>query len=454
MNSIGQVNAGNLGLFTDLYEMTMLQAYWAEGMHERAVFSLIFRDMPASRNFILACGQGELLELLESIHFDRESLDKLANTGPFKEEFLRFLENFRFTGDIFAMPEGTPVFPQEPIMEIEAPVGEAQLLESLVMNQIHVQTVLASAAVRFRLACTEDHNLVDFGLRRMHGMDAAIKGVRAYWIAGLDATSNVLGGIEYGVPVRGTMAHSYIQAHDNEKAAFEAFARLYPGSVLLVDTWDTLGGVQQAIDLTRAEPPISFNAIRLDSGDLLDLSIKARKLLDDAGLRHVEIFASGGLDEYKVRDLLRQGAPINGFGIGTHLGVSPGAPALELAYKMTEYAGSGRTKISPGKEIFPGRKQVYRVDAAGEGMHDIITRRDEPAPGVPLLQCVMRDGAIVDPDFADAHRAREYAARAVADLPERLRRLETAELPYPVEISDKLKEGLATAREHRPGASP
>lgn len=446
MSSFGQVNENNLGLFTDLYEMTMLQAYWAESMNDRATFSLFFRDMPASRNFMLACGQGELLETIQAIRFDRESLDKLADAGPFKDEFLRFLEDFKFTGDVFALPEGTPVFPQEPIVEIEAPLGEAQLLESLVMNQIHVQTVLASAAIRFRLACSDDHNLVDFGLRRMHGMDAAMKGVRAYWIAGLDATSNVLGGIEYDVPIRGTMAHSYIQCHNDEKSAFEAFATLYPGSVLLVDTYDTLNGVREAINLTRGDSPLSFNAIRLDSGDLLDLSTRARELLDDAGLTDVGIFASGGLDEFRVRDLIRQGAPINGFGIGTHLGVSPAAPALELAYKLTEYAGSGRTKVSPGKKIYPGRKQVYRVNSGKADMHDLLTLRDEPAAGVPMLQQVMRQGEICEPDFADHHKAREHAARAVAELPERLHQLETAETPYPVEISRSLKERTETVQ--------
>lgn len=437
----GQVDQHDLGLFTDLYEMTMLQAYWAEGMNERAVFSLFFRDLPPSRNFMLACGQGELLETIQSIHFNRGSVDKLANAGPFKEEFLRFLEDFRFSGDVYAVPEGTPIFPQEPIIEIEAPIGEAQLLESLVMNQVHVQTILASAAIRFRLAAGPDAKVVDFGLRRMHGMDAAMKGVRAYWIAGLDATSNILGGIEYGVPVSGTMAHSYIQSHDDEISAFDAFARLYPGSVLLVDTYDTLGGIQQAIDLALGEDPISFSAIRLDSGDLLELSGQARKLLDNAGLSDVEIFASGGLDEFKLRDLLRNGAPINGFGIGTHLGASPGAPALELAYKLTEYAGSGRTKISPGKEILPGRKQIYRVNSGEARMHDVLTLRDERGDGVPLLQPVMRDGEICAPDLADHHQAREYAARAVAGLPERLRQLESAEPPYPVEISNALKHG-------------
>ncbi len=444
MSSIEQLNEDNFGLLTDLYELTMLQAYWAEGMDERAVFSLYFRELPEFRNFMLACGQGELLESIAAVHFTRKALDSLADKGPFKDQFLRHLEDFRFTGDVYAVPEGTPVFPQEPILEVEAPICEAQLLESFVMNQIHVQTILASAAIRFRLACGEAPGLVDFGLRRMHGTDAAMKGTRAYWIAGLNATSNVLGGIEYDVPLTGTMAHSYIQAHTDEKAAFEAFARLYPGTVLLVDTYDTIEGVRHAIELSR-DAGIEFNAIRLDSGDLLTLSRKARQMLDEAGLTDVGIFASGGLDEYKVRDLLAHGAPVDGFGIGTHLGAAPGAPALDLAYKLTEYAGIGRTKVSPGKEIYPGRKQIFRINAGCQDMYDRLTSRDESSEGIPLLQSVMKDGQIVSPDFADHHKARDYAARAVADLPAPLRSLDPPPSPYPVSISDALEAALAKA---------
>lgn len=441
MNRIVQLDEANLGLFTDLYEMTMLQAYWAEGMNERAVFSLYFRELPAQRNFMLACGQGEVLAWLETVHFTGEWLDQLARIGPFKDEFLRYLESFRFSGDVYAMPEGTPVFPDEPIIEIEAPIGEAQLLESFVMNQIHVQTILASAAVRFRLAAGDRANIVDFGLRRMHGADAAMKGTRAYWIAGIAATSNVLGGIHYDVPVSGTMAHSYIQAHDDEKAAFEAFANLYPGTVLLVDTYDTIKGVERAIDLAR-DQGVEFSAIRLDSGDLLDLSLKARKLLDDAGLEQVQIFASGGLDEYKVRDLLNEGAPITGFGVGTRLGAAPAAPALDLAYKLTEYAGTPRTKASPGKAIYPGKKQVWRINAGRADMRDVVTGRHESRNGTPLLKQVMRSGEIIDANFADHHKARDYSASAVADLPPRLLKLDQTDSPYPIEISDTLKAAL------------
>lgn len=441
MSAISE-GADEFALLTDLYELTMLQAYWAEGMNDRAVFSLHFRDLPAARNFMLACGQGQLMETIGGLRFTRPALDKLAGVGPFREDFLRYLEDFRFTGDVFAMPEGTPVFPHEPIVEIEAPIGEAQLLETLVMNQVHVQTVLASSAVRFRLVAGESLSLVDFGMRRSHGADAAVQGVRAYWIAGLDATSNVLAAIRYGVPVRGTMAHSYIQAHDDESAAFEAFSGLYPDSTLLVDTYDAMRGLERAIALQRAGK-VRFGAIRLDSGDLRALAAQARQKLDREGLANVGIFVSGGLDEFKVADLVEGGAPIAGCGVGSHLATAADAPTLELAYKLTEYAGTGRTKTSPGKRVYPGRKQVYRMKAGEPGMHDVLAGRHEVFDGVPLLEQVMRNGEILDRAFADHHAARERARQAVAELPASVRQLEAAVPGYEVKISHWLEDELS-----------
>lgn len=431
----------DLALLTDLYELTMLQAYWAEGMNERAVFSLHFRDLPHSRNFMLACGQGQLLDTITQLRFTRAALDRLAAVGPFSETFLRYLEDFRFTGDVYAMPEGTPVFAHEPIVEIEAPIGEAQLLETLVMNQVHVQTVLASSAIRFRLAAGDRLSLVDFGMRRSHGADAAVQGVRAYWIAGLEATSNVLAGSRYGVPVRGTMAHSYIQSHVDERTAFEAFSKLYPGSTLLVDTYDSMRGLDHAISLAQAGK-ISFGAIRLDSGDLLALSIDAREKLDAAGFPDVGIFVSGGLDEFRLRDLVDGNAPIAGCGVGSHLATSADAPTLELTYKLTEYAGTGRTKTSPGKRVYPGRKQVFRMNAGKPDMHDVLAGRHEVFDGTPLLQQVMRGGEIIDPDVADHHAARERARLAVAQLPQAVKSIDRAATPYDVLVSPWLKSEL------------
>ncbi|HBP90581.1 MAG TPA: nicotinate phosphoribosyltransferase, partial [Nitrospiraceae bacterium] len=261
------------------------------------VFTLFVRRLPVRRNFLLACGVDTVLDYLETIRFSEEDLAYLDSLRQFSSRFLSWLRDFRFTGEVYAVPEGTPVFANEPILEIVAPLPQAQIVETFIMNQIHVQTVLASKAQRV-VAAAEGRPVIDFGPRRMHGIDAALKAARAFWIGGVAATSNVLAGKLYGVPVAGTMAHSYIQSHENEATAFRAFAQLYPETVLLVDTYDTLAGVKKVIDLARAlGDDFKVKAVRLDSGDLLDLSRRARRLLDDAGLRDVEIFASGGLDE-------------------------------------------------------------------------------------------------------------------------------------------------------------
>ncbi|MDJ0850253.1 MAG: nicotinate phosphoribosyltransferase [Myxococcota bacterium] len=425
-------------LLTDLYELTMLQAYWSEGLHAPAVFSLFFRHMPPDRNYVVACGLGDALRFLEELRFDAEDLAHLAGLGLFRDDFLDWLRDLRFTGDVFAVPEGTPVFPEEPLIELEAPLPEAQLAESYVMNQIHLQTVLASKASRV-VSAAAGRRVVDFGMRRMHGADAALKGARAFYVAGVDATSDVLAGRIHGIPVAGTMAHSYVQAHDDESAAFRAFTALYPETVLLVDTYDTIEGVRRVVSLA-AELGDEFRVrgVRLDSGDLDALSRDARELLDAAGLHQVEIFASGSLDEHRVADLVRSGAPIAAFGVGTHMGVSQDAPFLDLAYKLTDYAGRGRLKTSTGKASLPGRKQVFRIEEDGQALRDVIARHGEESPGRPLLEPVMRGGKRVggEPSLA---RIRARAAEELARLPPRLRALDAAEPPYPVELSAALR---------------
>ncbi len=425
-------------LLTDLYELTMLQAYWSEGLHAPAVFSLFFRHMPPDRNYVVACGLGDALRYLEELRFDAEDLAHLAGLGLFRDDFLDWLRDLRFTGDVFAVPEGTPVFPEEPLIELEAPLPEAQLAESYVMNQIHLQTVLASKASRV-VSAAAGRRVVDFGMRRMHGADAALKGARAFYVAGVDATSDVLAGRIHGIPVAGTMAHSYVQAHDDESAAFRAFTALYPETVLLVDTYDTIEGVRRVVSLA-AELGDEFRVrgVRLDSGDLDALSRDARELLDAAGLHQVEIFASGSLDEHRVADLVRSGAPIAAFGVGTHMGVSQDAPFLDLAYKLTDYAGRGRLKTSTGKASLPGRKQVFRIEEDGQALRDVIARHGEESPGRPLLEPVMRGGKRVggEPSLA---RIRARAAEELARLPPRLRALDAAEPPYPVELSAALR---------------
>ncbi|MGC8873909.1 MAG: nicotinate phosphoribosyltransferase [Chloroflexia bacterium] len=427
-----------LGLFTDFYEFTMVQAYLEEGLTGEAVFSLYARQLPARRNFLVACGLDTVLEYLETLSFDMDDLAYLRSLGKFSEPFLDWLREFRFTGSVYAVPEGTPVFANEPILEVVAPLPQAQLVETFVMNQIHLQTVLASKAQRVVRAAA-GRPVIDFGPRRMHGTDAALKAARAFYIAGVAATSNVLAGKLYGVPVTGTMAHSYVQAHEDEAQAFRAFAERYPGTVLLVDTYDTLSGVQKVIELARTlGERFRITAVRLDSGDLVSLSRETRRLLDEAGLTGVQIFASGGLDEDKIARLLAAGAPIDGFGVGTYMGVSHDAPDLDIAYKLCEYAGKGRLKLSTGKPVLPGRKQVFRVIEGGQAVRDIIARADEDLPGKPLLQEVMHGGQRLPAGRIDIDSARSYAREQIALLPEHVRALEPAEPPYPVEISPGL----------------
>lgn len=425
----------------------MLQAYWAEGMTDRASFSLFVRRLPENRNFLVACGLEDALGYLEGLSFTDEALGFLGQRAEFRKDFLKWLGEFRFRGDVWAVPEGTPIFPEEPILEVEAALPEAQLAETFLMNQVHLQTVLASKAVRVKAAAGE-RAVVDFGLRRMHGTDAGIKGARAFHLAGIDATSNVLAGHRYGVPITGTMAHSYIQAHPDELEAFRDFAELYPDTVLLVDTYDTLEGVRKVIRLAdEMGDDFRVRGIRLDSGDLGELAKASRGQLDDAGLEEVRIIASGGLDEWKIRSLVRAGAPIDGFGVGTGMGVSSDAPSLDIAYKLTGFRGRGRLKLSPGKRILPGRKQVFRVERDGQAERDVIARADEELEGRPLLEQVMSEGERLEPGRASLDDARDRCARELDRLPDALRALEDADPPFPVQISESLRSYFEGVRE-------
>ena len=298
----------DLALMVDLYELAMAQAYWAEGMAGDAVFSLFFRELPEHRNFILACGQQRVAEVIARLRFSSEHIERLRELDRFQPEFLEWLAGFRFSGTIRAVAEGTPLFPQEPILEVRAPIAEAQLLESLIMNYVHLESVLASKAVRVRLAAG-GCPVVDFGMRRMHGLDSAHRGVRAYRLAGLSGTSNVLASLDFGMPVSGTMAHSFVQSYDQEMAAFRVYARLYPGTTLLVDTYDSRRAVGRIVEWLQHEPDVEIGAIRLDSGDLGREAVDCRKILDDAGFSKIKILVSGGLDEYRIAALREKGGP-------------------------------------------------------------------------------------------------------------------------------------------------
>lgn len=436
----GILGADDAALLVDQYELTMLQAYWSEEMYEPAVFSLFVRRLPEHRNYLLACGLDTVLDFLETFRFSERARAHLASTGTFDPDFLDWLGDLRFTGDLWAVPEGMPVFADEPLVEIEAPLPQAQVVETMVMNQIHLQTVLASKAARVKIAAG-DRSVVDFGLRRMHGADAGLKAARAFHVAGIDATSNVLAGKVWGVPVAGTMAHSYVEAHDDEMSAFRAFARSFPDTILLVDTYDTLEGVRNVVRLAEElGDDFLVQGVRLDSGDLGELAKESRKMLDGAGLERVEIFASGGLDEWEIRRLLGDGAPIDGFGVGTGMGVAGDEPALDIAYKLTAYGGRGRLKLSSGKRTLPGRKQVFRrEDLNGTASGDVVGRAGESLPGRPLLRKVMEHGVRLSEGREALETARERAAQELRRLPAGIRALEDADPAYPVEVSEELE---------------
>lgn len=432
------IKQDDLPLMVDLYELAMAQAYWAEGMVDTAVFSLFFRELPENRNFVLACGQQHIAELISQLRFTGDHAEWLRQLNRFQPEFLDWLKDFRFSGSIRAVAEGTPLFPQEPILEVTAPIAEAQLLESLIMNYVHLESVLASKAVRLVFAA-DGRPVVDFGMRRMHGLDSAHRGVKAYRLAGLSGTSNVLAGLDFGVDVSGTMAHSFVQAYPDEMEAFKVYARLYPGTTLLVDTYDTRRAVRRIVDWLRQEPDVHIGGIRLDSGELEKEAMDCRKILDDAGFTDVKIMVSGGLNEYSVAALRQGGAPIDGFGVGTAIGAAKDSPAIELAYKLTEYAGEPKMKSSPGKVSWPGAKQVFRqFEADGLIARDIIAGVEEKVDGTPLLETVLAEGELLpgypQPLYDQVTRSHEM----IAALPNQYRDLEPA-ATFPVEFTDYLR---------------
>ncbi len=441
------VNDDNAALLTDLYELTMLQAYLEEGLEGEAVFDLFVRRLPAGRNYLIACGLDDLLHFLETAHFPPEALEYLGSLGKFSDGFLEWLSRFRFRGTVYAMPEGTPFFATEPIVQVVAPLPQAQLIETFVLNQISFQTLVASKAARV-VTAAGGRSVVEFGLRRLHGSDAGLKAARASFVAGVESTSNVLAGQVYRIPVVGTMAHSYIEAHDTELDAFRAFASVYPSSILLVDTYDTREGVRQVVRLAgELGEAFQIRGVRLDSGDLAQLARDARRILDDAGLGGVEIFASGSLDEYRVAALVARDAPITGFGVGTRMGVSADAPYLDSAYKIVAYAGRARMKLSSGKSTLPGRKQVFRAQRGAEASHDVIGLHDEKVEGRPLLVKVMADGKRRPAGKVPLAGIREHARAEMANLPKRLLSLEPADPPYRVDLAPRLLAELKRLRE-------
>lgn len=427
-------------LLTDLYQLTMLQGYFDQRMFDTAVFEFFVRTLPPQRNFLIAAGCEQALEFLENLRFAPEELEWIAAHGAFRPPFVDWLATLRFTGDVHAMPEGTMFFPNEPILRVTAPLPQAQLVESRLINLLHFQTLVASKAVRSVLAGPAKL-LIDFGLRRAHGAEAGLLAARASYLAGFAGNSTVLAAPRFGIPVFGTMAHSFIQAHDNESDAFEHFARSLPKSViLLIDTYDTEAAAEKVVRLAPRlkQADIAIKGVRLDSGDLVEHARQVRAILDAGGLNEVTIFASGSIDEYVIERARETGAPIDGFGVGTHMDTSADAPYLDCAYKLQEYAGRARRKRSEGKATWPGRKQVYReLDDAGRFRADTLTLEGDTQPGTALIQLVMRAGKrLAPPESLDTIRAR--VAKNLEQLPAALRTLTPAPA-YPVTLAPALR---------------
>jgi len=426
-------------LLTDLYQLTMVTAYQALGMERVAAFEFFVRRTPPARGFLLAAGLEQVVDYLEHLGFTAAELEWLAGTGRFTAQALRRLETFRFNGDVEAMPEGSVFFPEEPILRVTAALPEAQLVESRIINLLNFQSMVATKAARCRIAAGE-RLLADFGLRRAHGAEAGLLAARACYVAGFDSTATVEAGRRFGIPIVGTMAHSFVQAHDDETEAFRDFARVHPrGLTLLIDTYDTQRAAHAVVGLCREG--VAVKAVRLDSGDLGALAREVRTILDAGGCSAVRIVASSSLDELRIASLVESGAPIDAFGVGTRLDVSADAPYLDCVYKLQEYAGQPRRKRSAGKATWPGRKQVFREYAAdGRIRRDTVGLADEPLDGRPLLEPVVRAGRrLGQPTLAEV---RERARREIATLPEACRRLRDPE-PIVPRISDGLRTAAA-----------
>ena len=427
-------------LLTDLYELNMIQAYLDNAENGEAVFEFFVRRLPPRRGFMVAAGLDDALDYLETLQFSKADIDWLASTGRFRKNLLDYLSGFRFTGDVHAIPEGSVCFPNEPLLRITAPLMQAQLIETRLINILHFQTLIASKAARMVLAAP-GKILSDFGLRTAHAAEAGLYSARASYIAGFAGAANVLAGERYGVPIVGTMAHSFVQVHDDEMTAFENYARARPEVViLLIDTYDTEAGARKVVELAprlKADG-ISIRGVRIDSGDLTAMARKVRGILDAGGCKDVIILVSGGVNEDVLQGMVREGAPIDGFGIGVNLAASIDVPAFDCAYKLQEYAGKPKRKLSEGKATWPGRKQVWRSLGAGGRMSgDILSLETDKQPGEPLIVPVMRGGKRVAP-APTLVQIRERAARDLARLPEPLRQLQDG-ASYPVEVADALK---------------
>ena len=438
-----------MSLFTDFYELTMCASYFDNRDFEPATFDLFIRRLPENRSYFLFAGLEQALLYLQKIKFTEEHLSYLKKQG-FNEPFLDYLRGFQFTGDVWAVPEGTVAFPNEPLIRVTAPIIEAQIIETFLLNTINLQTMIATKASRVVYAA-EGKSIIEFGLRREQGIDAGMKVARCSYIAGCQGTSNVLGGMAYGLPVFGTMAHSFVMSYQKEIEAFRAFAKTFPNkSTLLIDTYDDIVGAEKATVVAKELEAQGFKleGVRLDSGNLAETSKKVRKILDDNGLGYVKIFASGDLDEFKIAELLKNEAKIDSFGVGTKMGTSADRPYLDVIYKLCETMTEPEVfspimKLSKDKNTLPGRKQVYRFrDSAGCFERDVIALASEKVEGEALLVKVMKNGKLTY-DLPSLEKIRAYALQNLSNLPSQYKSLVNAK-EYPVELSLNLQKLIKT----------
>jgi nicotinate phosphoribosyltransferase len=403
-------------LFTDLYELTMAQVYLEKGKVDRAVFSLFVRELPKNRNFLVSCGLEPLLEVLERFQFTDEQLFYLKSLGIFKDWFLDYLKEYRFRSDLYAIPEGKIFFQNEPLLQLEGSLPDVQILETITMNLMHYNVLVASKCARCYMA-SGGRALVDFGLRRAHGLDAGLYSARACYIAGFAGTSNLQAGMTYGLPVFGTMAHSFVMVFEEEEEAFRAFSEVFPDrTILLIDTYDTLKGAQKAIKLMKE--CVKVVGVRIDSGDLGELSREVRELFDREGFTHVKIVVSGGLSEEDIQGLISSGAPIDTFGVGTKVLTSSDAPYLDMAYKLVEYGGEPKFKLSPGKKTFPYKRQVFRFYDGGKMAWDEVVRYREGG----MVELICKDGRPLK-TLPSIKEIRELFMKEMESLPTALRSL-------------------------------
>jgi nicotinate phosphoribosyltransferase len=449
---LGCLNEENMSMFTDLYELTMCASYFDNNKFEPATFDLFIRRLPPERSYFLFAGLEQVLLFLEKIRFTDEHVAYLRKQG-FEEPFLKYLKDFKFTGDVCAVPEGTVVFPCEPLIRVTAPIIEAQLVETFLLNTINLQTMITTKASRV-VQAAKGKAIIEFGLRREHGVDAGMKVARSSYIAGCAGTSNVLAGMTYDIPVFGTMAHSFVMSFEKEIDAFRAFAKTFPNkSTLLIDTYDDMAGAEKAAVVAKELEKIGckLGGVRLDSGDLAKTSKKVRALLDEKGLQYVKIFASGDLDEYKIAELLSKDAKIEAFGVGTKMGTSADYPYTDVIYKLSETMnGKGEfspiMKLSEGKITLPGRKQVYRFkDNKGNYVKDVVALADETMEGESLLVKVMEKGKLLY-ELPALDEIRETVSENLAKLPAKYKKLANAPA-YPVEQSKDLKKLIKTLTE-------